>query len=167
MGVYLQAVSGAAPTHLTIDTGTSAAKIAAACRRAGLEFLRGVRAGWDARDLSAWLTGAYAKAACYVPRGEATLTSIEAPYTLNERLREARRGALFALEDARSSGSRLSFVRAAIRARDVIPAVDAYGDSFWIPLDRRKMQVRERVLSLFAADYLLHPGDYTGALVAP
>jgi hypothetical protein len=165
MGIYLQAASGAAPTHVTLETGATAASIAAACRRAGLDFLRGVRAGWDARDLSAWLTGAYAEAVCYVPRGEATLTPIDTPFTLNERLCEARNGALLALDEARSSGSGLSFVRAAIRRREIIPAVDAYGTSFWIPLDRRKMQLRERVLSLFAADYLLRPGEYTGELV--
>jgi hypothetical protein len=165
MGVYLQASSGAAPTHVTLEPGADASSIAAACRSAGLEFMRGVRAGWDARDLSAWLTGAYAEATCYVPRGEATLTPVDTPCKLTERLREARAGVLAALEEARSASSRLSFVRDAIRTREIIPALDASGDSFWIPLDRRKMQLRERVLSLFAADYLLHPVEYAGDLI--
>jgi hypothetical protein len=165
MGVYLQASSGAAPKHVTLEPGADAASIADACRSAGLDFMRGVRAGWDARDLAAWITGPYAESTCYVPRGEATLAPIDTPFSLAERLRDARAGVLAALEEARSGSSRLAFVRSAIRTADIIPALDADGASFWIPLDRRKTQLKQRVLSLFAADYLFRSGAYIGELV--
>jgi hypothetical protein len=43
----------------------------------------------------------------------------------------------------------------------VVPTLDG----FWIPLDKPRMHLTERVLSLFVADYLLRPHDYVRDLV--
>jgi hypothetical protein len=72
--------------------------------------------------------------------------------------------ALAALQEAQSPDARLEFVRAAIRQRDVVPALDIDGASLWVPLNRRGMILRDRILSLFAVDFLLRPEDYAGEL---
>jgi hypothetical protein len=158
---------GSGMAYLTLEPGTLAAGVAAACRYAGTEFLRGVRAGWDARDLAAWLTGPYADATRHAPRGEhAARTDAAEPETarLRDVLGHARSSALAALEEACSSAGGLTFVREAIRAGAVVPA-RVEGGSCWIPVDLRGMHLAERVLSLFAVDLLLYPEDYSGALV--
>jgi hypothetical protein len=173
MSFYLQTYSGTTPKHVTLEPGIDAAVIAGGCRRAGLEFVRGVHTGWDARDLAAWLTGPYAQATCHVPRGECVAriddeespTSFENAPRLQEVLASARTGAISALEDAESIRGRLVFVREAIRDRTIVPATSANGESIWVPLDRRKMNLRDRVLSLFAVDFLLRPEDYVGDLL--
>jgi hypothetical protein len=123
-------------------------------RAAGLEFLHNVR---RARDLGYWLMGPYRSATSRVFRLEWLVPSTPAgdEGTIEAILASARADVLVALREAAlCSGPR--FVKDALGSSAIAPTVDG----FWIPLDAPRMRLKDRVLTLFAADYLLSPRDY-------
>jgi hypothetical protein len=123
-------------------------------RTAGLAFLDAVH---DRRDLGRWLVGRYRSATSYVPRQP---WSVERSAIVDDAevcaiVTQAHDDVLAALRAARW-GNGPAFVQDAIRSYTIIPTLDG----FWIPLDAPRMRLRDRVLALFAADYLLRPRDY-------
>jgi hypothetical protein len=126
-------------------------------RTVGLDFLDHVH---TARELGRWLIGPYRDAASHVPRlswtcSDAPAFDVAAVDTIVER---ARADVFAALEEARW-GNGPAFVKEAIESDAIVPTVEG----FWIPLDLPRMRLRDRVLALFAADYLLRPRDYARA----
>jgi hypothetical protein len=128
----------------------------------------GVAAGWQRRELAAWLVGPYREAT--FDRGlrakrassSGSQPTIEAVTegTISDLLRETRWKVFALLEDAARGD--LRFVE------DLATAgwVSKHPDLGWVPVDIRGGALRQRVLSLFAADYLLRAADYRHKLCA-
>ena len=156
------------PTNACRATdGVDALVMSAAWRPAGLDLLRGARAGWTTADLARWLLGPYAEATSRMApdaRDAGTPPAARGrrvdAHKIAEILQSTCDQVVVALEGARADGGP-DFVREAIRDGSVVPTMDG----LWIPLDRARMLLKDRVLSLFAADYLLRPQDYVGDLV--
>lgn len=152
-----------------LDDGTTREGIAAECREAALAFMTGVAAGWDKLDLVLWLTGPYARATRYstnVERVAATcqaeLVSDEAIETLVTRVR----GQLLAsLEKAALDAGSLEFADEVIERGLVRRAVGSDGSGVWIPVDSARSRLRDRLRSLFVADYLCAPASYAELFV--
>jgi len=138
----------------TYRDAVDALLMSAQWRTAGLEFLDNVR---DARDLGRWLIGPYRSATSYVFRLEwpAACASEVDTSTIDAILASAREEVLLALHDA-AWGAGPGFVKDALASSAIVPTVDG----FWIPLDVPRMRLKDRVLALFAADYLRSPRDY-------
>lgn len=147
-----------------------------ACRAAGLAFLDGVAAGWQKYELAMWLLGPYREAAVpmdahpHVPHEPRASQGEPLDEDRIDRiLREARWHVLAALEAAalpgargahRSHSSHHKMVDVALAAGHLVARHDGDGRVAWLPVDLRGMRLRQRVESLFAADYLVHPRDY-------
>jgi hypothetical protein len=139
----------------TYRDAVDALLMSAQWRTAGLDFLHDVR---SARDLGCWLVGPYREATSFVPRLEersidAAAFDLEAVETI---LWTAHEDVLAALRDG-AHGNGPAFVKDALATETIVPTVEG----FWIPLDVQRMRLKDRVLALFAADYLLRPRDYT------
>lgn len=148
--------------------------IAGACRKAGIRFCVGVANGWSARDLAEWLVGPYRTVAQrhgerLVDPGafKATLLPWPAwPARIAEVMIGAREEVMNALLEAVDRGKDASFARDALRRGAVSPMETKSGEPAWAPVDKLRMKLGDRVLSLFAVDYLVNPEDYTGDLLA-
>jgi hypothetical protein len=137
---------------------------AAACRKAGLAFMRGVALGWDATDLEMWRREHYGKLAIQ-PRDVFMMTPVRTSAAavvtpLPDLLREARWKAFAALEEAATGHAR--FVQQVAAGRLIVRDVQLA----WVPVDRRGTSLRGRVLSLFAVDCLVRLADYRSLLLA-
>jgi len=147
---------------VALEQSVDALITSALWRPVGLELLRGACGGWTASDLARWLLGPYQEATLYVPRSERKNTrarKVDAR-EVQTILRSARAEVVALLRDARWGGGP-EFVRTAIRDRAIVPT----SSGLWIPLDKSRMLLKDRVLALFAADYLLRPQDYVGDLI--
>jgi hypothetical protein len=151
----------ALPRWMTVNA------IANMCREAGLAFLDGVAADWGKLELAAWLCGPYREATRFGdwvrrplpparPREHETFTDEH----IADILREARWHVLASLESAALPSKHRGFVEIALGAGFVVPRRDGLGHVAWVPVDARTMRLRDRVESLFAADYLIRPKDY-------
>jgi hypothetical protein len=147
-----------------LDDGSTRESVAAECREAALTFMSGVASGWDKIDLALWLTGPYARATGHVPRGErvAGLSAdreIDAE-TIEDLVVRVRSQILASLEKAALSDGALEFAVEAMDRGLVSRAADPDGENIWVPVDSARLRLRDRVRSLFAADYLNDPGAY-------
>jgi hypothetical protein len=139
--------------------------VAAECRAAALEFMTGVAEGWSKFDLALWLCGSYSIAARHLGRSERVSESappIE-PMTIEHLLVHTRSQVLAALElAALPRTGHLDFMEVALVRQHVIRATrrDEREESVWVPVDRARMRLRDRVQSLFVADCLNAPNDY-------
>ena len=147
-----------------LEAGATRETIAEECRLAALELMAGAASGWDKLDLVLWLTGPYHRATRHVPRGERTThvddeAEIE-PEALDELVVRVRGQVLASLEKAALDDGVLDFADDAITRGIVRKATDENGDEVWVPVDVSRMRLRDRVRSLFAADYLNAPDAY-------
>jgi hypothetical protein len=157
----------AVDTILTLPTGTSAAAIANACRDAALEFIND-STRWGKAELATWLAASYAPIAKHTSKDGPDggwpvplLRDIDA--RLIERIvTSARTEILDMLRHIATDGS-ASFVLRALISGSVIRCEDALGEPAWAPTNEAT-RLADRVLSLFAVDYLAQPGDYESAL---
>lgn len=132
------------------------------CRSVGLAFMQGVAGGWGADDLEAWQSGSYAKLS-RLPRETMPPPRVSAArrlLSLSDLLREARWRVFAALEEAAIGHTR--FVQRVAGERLIVRDADLG----WVPVDRKGASLHGRVLSLFAVDCLLRPGDYGTVLFA-
>ena len=132
------------------------------CRRAALEFMSGVAEGWTKLDLALWLHGPYAMASRHAPRG--MRASQPNGHVIEEEAIEhllvSVRGQILAgLELAALDHGTPDFIEDALIAQHV-RRVDTRGGTAWVPIDVARMRLKDRVASLFVADYLNRPDDY-------
>lgn len=130
------------------------------CREAGLAFMAGAQGSWGKRELAEWLVGAYGSVSARM----ATLggTSATSPIPVDDRavgelvdlVRVAVSSALADLTRGETGA-----VSDALREQTVTAGHDTRG-LIWIPVDRPRMRLEARVLSLFVADYLMRPEAY-------
>ena len=65
-----------------------------------------------------------------------------------------------ALELAALVSGTPDFIEDALIDQHVRRVVDLRGERVWVPVDITRMRLRDRVASLFVADYLNRPSDY-------
>jgi len=154
-------------TILTLPSGMSAADISSACREAGLEFINDSRR-WGKPELSMWLTARYAELTKHAVKeeGGAGLWPVPLLKDIDVRLVDrimatARAEILETLHTIAKDGA-ASFVLKALISGSVVRCEDASNQPMWAP--GQATRLADRVLSLFATDYLTRPGDYEGEL---
>lgn len=145
----------------------SANDISGVCRAAALEFMNDSR-HWGTGELSSWLTGPYALLTQHAANasGEGMLA---APLirTIDARLvdrivKSARTEVLETLAAVAADGSS-SFVLRSLLSGYVVRCEDAMGQPAWAPTSE-PTRLSDRILSLFAVDYLTRPSDYESEL---
>lgn len=153
-----------------LEAGATRERVGNDCREAALTFMAGVAGGWDKLDLALWLTGPYARATRHAKRGERDIVVDGDAEELSENdvkeLVARVRGQLLAsLEKAALEYGTLDFAEEARERGLVRQMVDDEGRDVWIPVDAPRMRLRDRVRSLFAADYLDTPYAYAELFV--
>lgn len=148
-----------------LEDGHTRASIASQCRSAALDFMAGVADGWSKFDLALWLRGPYALAARHSQHGDRIQPPPGRDRAIDEGTIESLlvgvRGYILAhLEKAVLDGGTLDLIEDALLARHVTRAIDDCGEYTWVPVDGARMRLRDRVASLFVADYLNGPHDY-------
>lgn len=135
-----------------------------ACRTAGLTFVNGVRGGWSMADLAAWFAGPYAQATGFAGEGLAELeseskgpSSVRSP-RLEENMREASFAVKAALHEAKGPREPAFVIRA--KETVAIASVRTFHGSVWVPVDLAGLSLKDRVLALFAVDFLARSKDY-------
>jgi hypothetical protein len=157
-----------APRLGHLPPGATAAAIADDARQAALAFVNGSAFRWTKRDLADWLEGPYAAVTHNAgPRAHSVGGSDALPLReldIAMVVRDARWHVLAQLEAAALPRAELSFSDRLFALGYVVPAWADDGIA-WLPVDRaRGGRLRTRVLSLFAADALARPRDYTETL---
>ena len=154
-----------------VDDDSTRQSIAEECRDAALLFMSGVASGWDKLDLALWLTGPYARATRHGKHGERVSSQVDEedhviPDATIEALVTHVRGQLIAsLEKGALEFGTLEFTDEIVERGLVRKVVDVEGRDAWIPVDGARMRLRDRVRSLFTADYLNSPYTYTELFV--
>lgn len=152
-------------TLFTLPWQTSTMAIARACREVGLAFVN-ESASWGKADLTIWLMGPYARLLRYasMAAGEATnegglpnmgLGDVDARFV--DRILETARGDVVAtLEAIGRVEDGAGFAFDMIASDYVVRCTDQSGAVGWAPTAAPR-RLADRVLSLFAADYLTRP----------
>jgi hypothetical protein len=145
--------------------------VADLCRSAALGFLANAR-DWSKRDLAEWLQDSYRPLVIGAPKVQRKLTpaygtpvSIApspavSPAELTGILENAHWEILRALRDLQAAPSSLDAGRAFIASNVVTRCIDDNGVAGWVAVSHRSSRLAERVMSLFAADFLARPWDY-------
>jgi hypothetical protein len=152
-----------------VDDGSTRESIAEECRDAALTFMSGVALGWDKLDLALWLTGSYARATRHGKHGERVAALFDGPEVAEESIEalvtHVRGQLLASLETAALEIGALDFANDMVTRGIVRKVVDAEGRDAWIPVDGARIRLRDRLRSLFAADYLNAPYTYADLFV--
>jgi len=144
-------------TILTLPSGMSAADISSACREAGLEFINDSRR-WGKPELSMWLTSRYADLTKHAAKdGEQGID-----VRLVDRIMATARAEILETLQTIAKDGAASFVLKALISGAVVRCEDAANEPTWVP--GQATRLADRVLSLFATDYLTRPGDYESEL---
>lgn len=145
--------------------------VADLCRSAALGFLANAR-DWSKADLAEWLQESYRPLVVGAPKVQRKLTpaygtpvSIAptpsvAPAALAGILETAHWDILRSLRDLQASRSSLEAGRAFIASNVVTRCIDDTGVAGWVPVSHKTSRLADRVMSLFAADFLARPWDY-------
>jgi hypothetical protein len=143
--------------------------IAGACREAGIAFVEGAPR-WGKRELAMWLIGPYARAtrhiACSLPSERLLPGGSPEPFAheigpgaLEHVTKSAHTEVVEALRRLREPEQAASFAFTMLSAGFVALGEDGAGRYGWLPTAKAR-RLADRVLSLFAADYLAHPDEY-------
>ena len=168
---YLKAFGGKGRRVMaSVQDGSTRESIAEDCRAAALSFMSGSAAGWDKLDLALWLTGPYARATRHAPHGERVAAGAEQAEEISDRavddlITNVRVQLLAFLENVALSPATLELTDDARERRLVHEVLDADGRLAWIPVDVARMRLRDRLRSLFRADYLNAPYAYAELFV--
>ena len=154
-------------TVVTLPTGLTANGIASACREAAMTFVTDSKY-WGKAELGMWLTASYASVTRHASKASEPqvwpvplLRDIDA--RLIERIMQsARREIVDTLALISKDGS-ASFVLRALIAGTVVRCEDSTREPTWAPTGEAS-RLADRVLSLFAVDYLVRPADYESEL---
>lgn len=141
--------------------------VSTACRKAALSFMEGTLSRWRKLDLALWLMGPYALATVR-PRheglralGELDVGNLgDDPSCFADVVASARMRVVTALERAVLEGGSLAFVERVVERGLIRRIRDRLDRPVWLPVDLRRVSLRERLESLFVADYLNEPRDY-------
>jgi hypothetical protein len=163
-------------TLLTLPTHTDAVAFAGACRDAALAFVNDADR-WGKAELAMWLMGVYGPLTQYhwtyarrrsgqvaVARPTTQVSAIDA-CTVQRIIHETRAEVMATLERARGPEGGASFAFSMMSAGFVVRCEDAHGRLGWLPTTSAR-RLTDRVLSLFAVDYLTRPADYETALTS-
>jgi hypothetical protein len=169
---YVMAFGNRSSAHARpsrLADGSTRETIAEECREAALSFMEGVARGWDKLDLALWLTGDYARATRHSKHGERVAAVAYGPdlpgETIEELVVHARGQLIASLEKAALEHGALEFVEEVVERGHVRKVTDTEGRDAWIPVDGSRMRLRDRLRSLFAADYLNAPYTYAELFV--
>jgi hypothetical protein len=151
---------------LALPRGARVADLTAGCRSAALDFINRVSVRPDKAVLADWLRGAYRTHVVAVSpmRTRRIDSSGVMPGALEKLLTHARLEVLSALEIARDPMEGVAFGYNALASGFLYRARDSEGTDGWIPVAQPRMRLTDRVLSLVAADHLLHSEDYETTL---
>ncbi len=155
-------------TILTLPEHTGAFALANACREAALMFLN-ESPFWGKAELAMWLMGPYAQLTQYVPStsrhksGEykkpvPMLKEIDARM-VDRVIKSARAEVLATLQRIADVEGGTSFGFTMLSSGFVARCEDKRQVQGWIPTTEAR-RLADRVLSLFAADYLTRPAEY-------
>lgn len=156
-------------TRQTLPDGSTRETLAEECREAALSFMSGVASGWDKLDLALWLTGPYARATRHGKHGERVAALHDGEHieddTIEALVTHVRGQLIASLEKAALEFGSLDFADEIVERGLVRKVVDAEGRDAWVPVDGSRMRLRDRLRSLFTADYLNAPYTYTELFV--
>jgi hypothetical protein len=125
----------------------------------------GVAEGWTKFDLASWLAGSYAHATRFAPRGERLASNGPDSDSLHDTriedvMQNARMHTLALCEELALPRSESDYIDVAIARGFLAAAEDELATPLWVPVDARRMRLRDRVRTLFVVDYLLSPDVY-------
>lgn len=161
-------------TILTLPSETSAIAIAASCRDTALAFMEDSK-HWGKAELAMWLMGPYGQITQHTAFAERTVQSGMYPKAQVPLLRDidarmverviqsARDEVTQRLARSIDSDGEEGFAFEMLALGFVVRCEDARHVEGFIPSASAR-RLADRVLSLFAADYLARPGDYAHAL---
>ena len=155
-------------TILTLPEQTGAFAVASACREAALMFMNESQ-HWGKAELAMWLMGPYAQLTQYVPadtrhksgefkRPVPMLKEIDARM-VDRVIKSARAEVLATLQRIGDVEGGASFTFSMLSGGFVARCEDKRQVQGWIPTTEAR-RLADRVLSLFAADYLTRPAAY-------
>jgi len=154
---------------LMLPLGVEIRAVAREGSSAALALLRG--SGWGKRELAAWLVGRYRPLvafAAHAPLDDTqefdpappSLGKTVEPAALADVLRDAKGRALRVIETALRPDDRFDAAWAALERSCVVPAEDCMGEPGFLPVDRRRMRLGHRVVSLLLSHRLTSPDEF-------
>jgi hypothetical protein len=155
-------------TVIVLPAGISGADMARDCREAAVQFMN-EGSSWGKAELAMWLEGPYALLTRYARKETQPSLAGDGPLLkqIDVRLvdRIIRAAHTEVLENLRQlcREASASFVLRALIAGSVARVEDGYREPTWAPA-AGTARLADRVLSLFAVDYLLREGDYQSGL---
>jgi hypothetical protein len=159
---------GGAPA-LVLPLGVEVRSVALECRSAALALLRG--SAWGKRELATWLVSRYRPLASFAKAGAGA--GEDAP--LSAPVASSRGGAsVGALAGVilEAKQRTLGAIQAAVALETSIPVEelenvarvqDLLGERGWVPVDRPRMRLADRVVSLVTAHRLTLPSEFGGS----
>lgn len=159
--------SGARGRIAVLPEGTSGDDFAGAAREAALAFVNGA-ARWDKSELLAWLAGPYASLTRHARREDSTPTwpipsLLDVDHRLVRRMLDAARAEVLDALARIAKDDAGPFVLRMLIGGFIARCRDANGEPSWAPTGAA-VRLADRVMSLFAVDYLARPEDYEAAL---
>lgn len=159
---------GPMDTVVVLPPGLSGADMARTCRETAVQFMNEAPS-WGKAELAMWLQGPYALATRFARKESEPTLAGDAPLIkqidvrlVDRIIRLARTEVLENLAQV-CDGQSSSFVLRALIAGSVARVEDGYREPTWAPA-AGTTRLADRVLSLFAVDYLARPGDYESEL---
>jgi hypothetical protein len=159
-----------------LESALSPRRIGEQCRATGLGIVNNAQR-WGKAELAGWLTGPYRRVTQYAvgvhgPRSETgrrvnhtlpyqTPPSTEVADGQVETLLGQLREEIICLFKGATLEKIDSFSHACLNHDFVVEHVMDDGTQLYLPVDRPRMRLLERVVSLFAADALMWPGAYS------
>lgn len=134
-------------------------EVADACREALVSFFADVAPSGSARAIAAWLAGPYANAVLPTTRFDIPSGRVDRGRLLDV-IDAARTEVAFTMRSLVSEEVGMHFSMHAATSGWVVQFSDLRGNAGFMPIDLAKMRLRDRVLSLMAADYMARSVSY-------
>ncbi|HEX7664442.1 MAG TPA: hypothetical protein VF407_08030 [Polyangiaceae bacterium] len=159
---------------MLLVSGFTIDDVAEAARAAAVEFVDGVRDGWGKKELATWLTGPYHQLSIlrcspeelagpgsdHTPQPPPVVVKVPAE-DIVKTMKRARAEALAVIARfAHGDDAPETFVWRVRQKGGLAKVEDDTGRAGLVPNERPAQLLVERVLSLFAADYVARPLDY-------